>query len=162
TIRRAAEEIYNARRSGTAIARLPEELRPADTDTALAIQDEVTRRIGRPIAGWKCGLPKPGRIGVAPIFDVYRESPVPVLSRSVQVLAEPEIAFVLNRDLPQRSEPYSDAEIRAAIGEARLAIEILCPRFTEFESTEFVEKMADHVMNEALFVGPLMSAPIDD
>ena len=107
-------------------------------------------------------MPKPGRIGVAPIFSVHRQSPVPVLSRTGQVLAEPEIAFILNRDLPPRAQPYTDGEIRAAIGEARLAIEILGPRFTEFENTEFVEKMADHVMNESLFVGPPMTAPIDD
>lgn len=161
-IRQAAERIYNARHSRTALGRLPEALRPKDTDTALAIQEEVTRRIAQPIAGWKCGLPKPGRVGVAPIFSIYRESPVPVVSRTGQVLAEPEIAFILNRDLPPRQQPYTDAEIRAAIGEARFAIEILGPRFTEFENTEFVEKMADHVMNESLFIGPLMTAPIDD
>lgn len=161
-IRQAARLIYDARRNRTTIARLPEELRPSDPEAALAIQNEVTRLIGQPIAGWKCGLPKPGRIGVAPIFHIYRQSPVPVNSRGGPVLAEPEIAFILKRDLPPRDSPYTDAEIHAAIGEARLAIEILGPRFSDFEDTEFVEKMADHVLNESLFVGPPMTAPIDE
>jgi 2-keto-4-pentenoate hydratase len=158
-VQEAAKILFEARRDRTTVARLPPPLRPRDPESALAIQHEVTRLIGRRAAAWKCALPKPGRIGVAPIFDVYRGSPVPVLSAGGAKLVEPEIAFVLNRDLPPRVEPYSDAEIRAAILEARLVIEVIGPRLSDIAATDFTEKMADHVMNEALLVGPVMQAP---
>ena len=161
-VNEAAHIIFQARRTRTTVPRLPEHLRPGDPESALAVQDEVTRLLALPVAAWKCAVPRPGRIGVAPIFAVYRQSPVPVLSSDGAKLAEPEIAFVLNRDFPPRSRPYTDAEIREAIAEARFAIEVIGPRLSDIQATEFTEKMADHVMNEALFIGPLMSAPIDE
>jgi 2-keto-4-pentenoate hydratase len=162
TVQQAAQIIFDARKTRSTVPRLPEALRPQDPESALAIQDEVTRMLGREATAWKCALPRPGRIGIAPIFDVYRQSPVSVISGGGRKLAEPEIAFVLGRDMPQRAEPYTDAEIRAAIAEARLVIEVIGPRLSDIEATGFTEKMADHVMNEALFVGPPMTAPIDE
>lgn len=162
TLQQAAQIIFDARKTRITIPRLPESLRPQDPESALAIQDEVSRLLGAAPKAWKCALPRPGRIGIAPIFDVYRDSPVPVIARDGTKLAEPEIAFVLGRDMPQRAETYTDTEIRSAIAEARLVIEVIGPRLSDIEATDFAEKMADHVMNEALFIGPPMTAPIDE
>ena len=46
-------------------------------------------------------------------------------------LIEPEIAFVIAHDLPPRATPYSDAEIRAAIGEARMVLELITTRYAD-------------------------------
>ena len=44
---------------------------------------------------------------------------------------EPEIAFVLGRDLPRRETPYTEAEVRAAIRETRLVLELMGPRYAD-------------------------------
>src|SRR5204862_2334795 len=67
---------------------------------------------------------------------------------------EPEIAFVLARNLPARATPYSEDEVRAAIGETRLAIEILGSRYAESKDAEYLEKLADSLSNAGLYLGP--------
>ncbi len=65
----AAQFLAAARRAGRAGPRLPEASRPADLESALAIQRRVGELLGKDIGGWKCSVPSPERpILAAPIF----------------------------------------------------------------------------------------------
>jgi len=116
----------------------------------------VSQLLGTPIGGWKAASPAPDKIHIGPIYarDIYSSSPCPVRPRGVNARIEPEVAFVLKQDLSPRATPYTEAEIRAAIAETRLALEILGGRFADPDSVPFPEKLADALNNQALFVGP--------
>jgi len=130
----AARHLLAARRAGVAGPLLPDACRPGDIDTALAIQRRVVELSGEPVGGWKCALPPPGRVVVAPIFaSTIRASggPFRVVAGTPTVRIEPEIAFVLDHDLPPRGQPYSEDEVRGAIREVRLALEVLGCRYAD-------------------------------
>ena len=71
-------------------------------------------------------------------------------------LIEPEVAFVMARDLPPRALPYSDDEIRAAIGEARFVLELLATRYADKGSATPMEILADAFNNHGLVIGPVV------
>ena len=54
-IDRAAALLLSARRDRRALDALPEDLRPADADTAYAIQDSHVAGLGGAVVGWKVG-----------------------------------------------------------------------------------------------------------
>src|SRR5262245_58749608 len=147
---RAAQFLAEARRSGRAGERLAEELRPRDVESALAIQRRVGDLLGEPIVAWKCGAPSQGRTLAAPIFRLHSGTKCPVSVSEGKASIEPEIAFVLGRDLPARATPYSEDEVRAATAETRLAIEVLGSRYTRSKDAGFLEKLADSLSNFGL------------
>jgi 2-keto-4-pentenoate hydratase len=67
---------------------------------------------------------------------------------------EPEVAFILGRDLPRRDRPYSDPEIVAAIAETRLVLELLGSRYADTGSPTWEEMIADSLQNQGLVIGP--------
>ena len=158
----AARFLVAARRARRAGDRLPEAVRPLDTDAALAIQQRVTELLALPIGGWKCSLPARERpVAVAPIYapTIFASSPCPIQPIGGKARIEPEIAFVIGRDLPPRAAPYDEAEVRAAIREARLVLELIGPRYADPAPLSFPEILADGINNQGLFVGaPVPSA----
>ncbi|MFO1415197.1 MAG: fumarylacetoacetate hydrolase family protein [Burkholderiales bacterium] len=155
----AAQFLLAARRSRTPGPRLPEDLRPADTEAGLAIQARVAGLAGQPIGGWKCSAPtEPRPVALAPIFApaIRRASPCPLLPMHGQARIEPEIAFVMGRDLPQRATPYGEDEVRAAIGEVRFVLELIGSRYADPAAATFPELLADSISNEGLFIGPVV------
>jgi 2-keto-4-pentenoate hydratase len=158
----AAQHLMAARRARRPGNRLPVECRPADCDGALAIQRRVTELIGEPIAGWKCGPPLPGRINLAPIMGptiFWESSPsnnCPVFTEEPTMGIEPEVAFVLGCDLAPRAAPYTESEVRSAIAETRLVLELLRGRYADLAAVSFEEKLADSLTNQGLFVGPVV------
>ena len=89
-------------------------------DLPLAIQRRLQELLGVATGGWKCSVPAAERaISCAAIFTptITRTSPCSALAHGGIVRIEPEVAFVLGRDLPPRAVPYSEAEVRAAIAE---------------------------------------------
>ncbi len=152
----AARILVTARRKGELVERLPVELLPANVDDGFAIQQEVSHQLGR-IVAWKCALPQQGKVIAAPIHDadIYRGD-VCRLSGSprASVRAEPELACLLNRDLPPRREAYSEAEVLDALGYAHLALELLGSRYVHPESLTFPELLADGLFNAGLVIGP--------
>lgn len=152
-----AATILAARRlGGEPGPRLPAHCRPADIDTALVIQAAVAARIGEPVAAWKCGMPADGRVTVAsiPAGSVHAATPCPSRTRTGQVRIEPELAFVLGHDLPARSQPYTPAEVDAAIVRTHLALELIACRYEDPDAAGFAEHLADGLFNEGLFLGP--------
>ena len=69
---------------------------------------------------------------------------------------EPEIAFVLGRDLPAGTGRYDETELRSAIAETRLVLELLDSRYADAAAVTFAELLADQVSNQGLFVGPVL------
>ncbi|HSC69558.1 MAG TPA: fumarylacetoacetate hydrolase family protein [Cellvibrio sp.] len=160
-----AARILVARRiSGEQGGRLPEGSRPQDLEQALAIQAAVTARwceqMDDSIGGWKCLLPPQDKLVLGPIYTRTIDS-VPPVSLWVKTTAEgerariePELAFFFGRDLPARAEPYTPAEVDAAIARTHMALELINSRYADPASCEFPEMLADGLVNQGLFIGP--------
>lgn len=158
----AARFLLAARQARTPGARLPAELRPSDPVDALAIQARTSELLGMAIGGYKCSAPTTERpVSYAPIYApaILDASPYPVPGAGAQVRIEPEIALVMGHDLPPRAAPYSDDEVRNAVREARLVLEIIGSRYAEPSAVTFPELLADNVVNLGLYVGPLLHDP---
>lgn len=159
----AARILIAAREAGIAGPRLPADCRPQTQGQALAVQQRTARLLRETrqeaIAAWKSALPSPEKTVVAPIYasSVAHGDVVP--ARAPVVRIEPEIAFELACDLPTRDEPYTPAEIDAAIGSARLALEILGCRYAAPEHASLPELLADHMFNAGLVLGPRIASP---
>src|SRR3989442_3912211 len=165
----AARHLLAARRARQPGPRPPVTYRPGDLEDSLAIQRRVQELLGVATGGWKCSLPTAERpISCAAIFapTIARTSPCSVVAHGATVRIEPEIAFVLGRDLPRRAAPYSDAEMRAAVAETRLVLEVLDSRYADPVAVSFPELLADQVSNQGLFVGPILpdalSRPLEE
>ena len=102
-------------------------------------------------------------LNVAPIFasTIFRKSPCAIVATGTIARIEPEVAFVMARDLPRRDTPYTEAEIRSAIAEPRLVLELLGTRYADPAAASWPEMMADFVQNQGLFVGPLFPGGLD-
>jgi 2-keto-4-pentenoate hydratase len=162
-IEAAALYLLAARRHRRPAARLPEASRPSTNEEALAIQRKLALLLAEPIGGWKCSLPSPEKTLVAPIYaatiGVTSPRAMPVYGGHARI--EPEIAFVLAHDLPRRSVPYTEAEVRAAIGETRLVLELMGSRYVDPAGIPFPEMLADSANNYGLHIGPLVPQGLD-
>jgi len=161
-IDRAAKHLLAARVSHTPGPCIPEAFRPADTDSALAIQERVLELLAQPIGGWKCGVPNPNTgpiVAAIPASAILASSPCRV--PGAKGLIEPEIAFAIAHDLPPRDTPYGENEIRAAIREAHLVLELITTRYADKASATPPEILADSFNNHGLLVGPVIPNVLD-
>lgn len=144
---------------------LPDGIRPVSLQEAMAIQRAVTPLMGDAVGGWKCGTPGPDKLVVAPIYagTIHRQTessssssfaPCPVWASEGAVRVEPELAFVLGRDLPVRAQPYEPDEVDAAIAVTHLALELIDSRYNDPAVLSFADKLADGLVNQGLFIGP--------
>ena len=160
----AANFLVSARRARTPGERIPEACRPADAAAAIAIQSRVTELLALPIGGWKCSVPTTQRpVIMAPIYatTITVGSPCPITPVGGMARIEPEVAFVMGRDLPPREQPYSESEIRAAIREPRLVLELIGTRFADPTTASFPELLADGIANQGLYVGSAVPGALD-
>lgn len=99
---------------------------------------------------------------VAPIYqnDVYEQSATCPLYASNQQLArvEPELAFEIARNLPPRATPYTEAEIDSALGNSRLALELIKSRYHTPSEATYFDALADGLVNQGLWLGPVLNA----
>ncbi len=149
-LRQAAELLLQARRTVVPIEDLPEPLKPRSLDEAYFLQDTIALALGK-IGGWKVGVPT---ADAAPLFG-----PMPLMggfANSGDVLSETfrrmrgleaEIAFCFGQDLPPRKEPYTRAEVVAAIGSCHPAIEILETGFADPDKVDRFSMIGDLLMN---------------
>ena len=158
----AATELARRRRAKARGPRLDPALRPITITDAFEVQQRTAARMGT-IGGWKCSLPTPERTTFGPIFaeTISRGAHALVVSRGSTAPIEPEVAFVLARDLPARSSPYSEADVVAAIAEAHLVLELLGNRYDDPASVPFAEMLADCVNNAGLVVGAVVERPFE-
>ena len=154
----AGQILAQAWETATTIGSFPEGLFPRDVAQAIAIQDEMARRIGDEVVGWKvAGRPGPlvGRIFAPTLFANPATLP---LTRFPAPSIECELAFRLLQDLPPRGREYGREEV---LGVARLVLtlEIVGRRFTDGKpipdtDEELREIIADNAANAGLVVGP--------
>ncbi len=157
TFAEAANILLSRRTPGTKAARLATALRPQSMDDALAIQAEQVQQRRDNVSAWKCLLPiGENKFMVAPIFSdtVQRGAQCSLMRDNNVVRIEPEIAFVLNQDLPAQSADYSNAEIDNAIGSCHMALELMQARYADDSGVEFYESLADCLVNQGLYLGP--------
>jgi len=167
-LQQAAAILAQRRKLGEVGSLLDETQRPLSLTDAFELQQQVALAMAEPIAGWKCLLPTSDKMVVAPIYSssVCRFESTPIETQPCALWpskvpasaglarVEPELAFVLNKDLPPRAQPYSDAEIDAAIGATHLALELIQSRFSHDSGAGFYDQLADGLFNQGLFLGP--------
>jgi hypothetical protein len=123
----AADVLLEARRTLQPIDDLPPALRPKTLEEAYYVQDVMLQALGT-VGGWKVGAATPE---ATPLF-----APMPLvgLAASGDSIAkqfrrlrgvEAEIAFLIGKDLPPRSTPYSRDELVDSIASCHPAIELL-------------------------------------
>lgn len=135
---------------------------PPTQEQAFAWQQAVAEQLGglgTPVRGWKCALPVEGRWGVAPIFHVHSATNCPLPFNQTRAKVEPEYAWVLTRDLLPQAQEYSPELIRSSLV-CHLALEIIMDRFNADAEVDFNSRLADGLLNHAVWLGPaLASAP---
>jgi 2-keto-4-pentenoate hydratase len=165
----AAAILVERRQLGIQGDRLPASCRPRSLEEALAIQGAVTERwcdlMDDSIGGWKCLLPPHDKLIVGPIYTRTIDSIAPVAlwpKRSDAKLAriEPELAFFFGQGLPPREQPYTAAEVDAAISRTHMALEFINCRYSDPAECAFPEMLADGLVNQGLFIGPEVNAEI--
>ena len=157
TFEQAAQQFLARRVSGTKAYSLADDIKPNTLEDALAVHQEMIKLRPDHVAGWKCLLPiAEDKVIIAPIFsDTFQKGEQCWLMKDDgKVKVEPEIAFVLNKDLPARDTDYSEAEINEAIGSCHMALELMQRRFADDATAEFPELLADCLVNQGLFIGP--------
>jgi len=143
---------------------LPAALRPCNAAQAYAVQDAVVRERGE-IAGWKVGAASPqalparaaltrDSVAVAPTGQAVH---LPAAGFAVMGV-EAELVYELGADLPERTAPYSPAEVLAAMASVRAAIEVCDTRFAAWAQQGEFSRLADQACHGALVVG---SGPAD-
>jgi 2-keto-4-pentenoate hydratase len=149
-MRQAAELLLQARRTTVPIDNLPEPLRPHSLDEAYFLQDTIAEALGT-IGGWKVGVPKPDAtplFGPMPLMGGFASSG-DILSETFRRMRglEAEIAFRFGKDLPPREEPYTRAEVIAAIASCHPAIEVLESGFADPDKVDRLSMIGDLQMN---------------
>jgi 2-keto-4-pentenoate hydratase len=157
-----ADRLTKAVTERTAIEPLTDDVTGLDLETAYEVQRELRRRAG-PLAGWKLGVTsraKQAQVGVdAPVYGFLPASaaldlgePLPC-SQHIQPRAEPEIVFMLGRDLAGPDVRASD--VLAATAGVGVGIEILDSRYRDYRFT-----MADVVADDTSAGRFVVGAPV--
>ena len=159
---RAAEMLLSLRRPGARPRSLPSELAPQTEAEAYQVQQEFVRLAGVRIEGWKATMLDAQCGTSAPLFaQEIHTSPAAVNCIIGEALGiEPEVAFVLKRDLLPLAHGalYRREQLIDAIACAHAAIEIVVSRFETHEGAQPLDRLADNISNGGL----VLSAPCRD
>jgi 2-keto-4-pentenoate hydratase len=166
-IQQAADFLLHRHLVGEQGEQLPVDLRPASLADALAMQTQLSHLICSHtkdvVGGWKCLLPSPNKLVVAPIYaaNIHQHKLTPdilhALPMKQHIRIEPELAFRFANDLPVREAPYSQHDILAALGSAHIALELIYVYYREPQQCHYFEMLADGLVNQGLYVGPQIS-----
>jgi 2-keto-4-pentenoate hydratase len=156
-----ANALAQARLGAVALGALLAEWTPRDLAAAYTLQREVAGLLGE-VRGWKVsaltaaqqqvmGVPCPvGGPLLAPwVHDTTARFE---LARFIVPKLECEFAFELGHDLPPRAEPYSRAEVIAAVRALRIGVEVTDSRLPP--ASPFLAELSDAFNNGAYVVGP--------
>lgn len=150
-----ANRLIDARRSRKPMEGLAAEATPVNMAEVYVVQDAVARAFGA-IGGWKIGAPN------AEATPVYAPMPAAWIAASGSTLRgerwryrglEAEIAFLVGKDLPPRSKPYSRAEVLGAMASCHPAIEVLESAFVDPAKVEKLASLADLQMHGGFVFG---------
>ena len=133
-VERLAEKLIATRRSLERLAALSPDEIPASAAEGYAVQDAILRRLAIPIAGWKVGASSPGAEPQAGPILADRLKPSPArfaMPANAFRTVEGEVAFMLGRDLPTRSQGYGEDEVWDAMATLHVGIEVLESSFID-------------------------------
>jgi 2-keto-4-pentenoate hydratase len=164
SIQAAADLLYRHWRERSLLANLPDEIRPLTRADGYAIQARLEARTQRPLFGWKiAATSKAGQAHInvdGPLAGrLLAERVVPLgeavaLDANQMMVAEPEFAFRMGRDLPPQATERNIAEVMAAVAALHLAIEIPDSRFADFVSAGAPQLIADNACADQFILGP--------
>lgn len=154
-MRSAIESLIAARQGGPRPAGLKPEVAPKTLAEAYGWQDALLAQLG-PVAGWKVGsdspTSEPFRAGLT--ASTLQLSPARLDRGRFNVIGvEAEIVYTLAHPLPVRVEPYTRAEVLAAIGSVHAGIEIVDTRFAAWGIADRPSQAVDQYNHGALIVG---------
>jgi 2-keto-4-pentenoate hydratase len=136
---------------------LPDGCQPQSVAEALQIQSAAVKKLGDKVAGWKVAIGADDTVmyGAMVASRLWR-SPAEVPASLVPLMGvEAEIAFRADRDLPARSQPYGNDELREALT-AFTAIEIVDTRFASYQDAPFLDRLADFMSNGGFVIGEVI------
>lgn len=160
---RLAQMTWNAWQNHEQLPRPDKTIWPNTIADGYAVQDALARISGLHAIGWKVGAtsdtarralslaePVSGRL-----FGPFRhDSPAIIDARTATLRAvEPEVAFRMGRDLPEREDPYSTADVTDAIAWAQPALEIPDTRWQDWENLGAPGFVADDAAAGFLVLG---------
>jgi 2-keto-4-pentenoate hydratase len=159
----AAALLAEAWQVGTTLTELPATCRPKTVRDAMQVQDALVAALDLPVGGWKIGCsskaaqrilktraPFAGRVFATRIFD--SGVVLPASGYGMRGI-EGEFAFVLAKNLPPRARAYTRADVRAAVGALRPAIEVVVSRFADWHQVNTASLIADLGCNGLLVLG---------
>ena len=161
---RTAHFIWEHWQSGRSLDHIPAEHRPLTRVQGHSAQACLPQASGRNVLGWKIaatssagqqhinvGGPLAGRILSGQVLAPGAE--VPAHGNRMRV-AEPEMAFVFASALPARPQPYTQAEVMAAVASLHPSIEIPNSRFSVFTEAGEAQLLADNACAHQFMLGP--------
>ena len=151
-----AERLIATRRSLERIAVLAADEIPASAAEGYALQDAILTRLAIPIAGWKVGAATPSAEPQAGPILADRLQPSPArfaMPAKAFRTVEGEVAFILGRDLPTRSQGYGADEVWDAIASAHVGIEVLESSFIDRRKISEYAVLGDLLNNGAYCYG---------
>jgi 2-keto-4-pentenoate hydratase len=150
----AADALWRKWQESRRIRELPAEYRPANRAEGYAIQAKLAELSGQDLAGWKiAATSKAGQAHIqvdGPLAGRLLEKRVLASGASVSLtgnlmrVAEGEFAFRMGADLRSRQEPYSMAEVLAAVASMHPAIEVPDSRYDDFTIVGAPQLIADN------------------
>jgi 2-keto-4-pentenoate hydratase len=166
-IEKAATLLWRTRLAGHRLDAIPADCRPPSLDDGYRIQDFMTAHTGKRVVGWKVAATTEAgrrRMGIsAPLagrlFDGYVLADGAKLDAGpmTMLVAEPEFAFRLGRDLPSRAQPYTTDNVLEAVVEVRLAIEVPDARVAGFNEIGAPSTVADDAFAGWVILGPTVA-----
>jgi 2-keto-4-pentenoate hydratase len=167
-LQNAAHTLWQCWSTGTRIDQLPAACRPRDRAEGYAIQAEVARLSTQRVFGWKIAATSVAgqkHIGVdGPLAGrllserVLPPGAVVSLERNHMRVAEGEFAFRMARSLPPRQDPYSEAEVLAAVASLHVALELPDSRYEDFARVGAAQLIADTACACWVIIGPEVRA----
>ncbi|MFC7396021.1 2-keto-4-pentenoate hydratase [Chelatococcus sp. GCM10030263] len=153
-----------ARREARALPDYPGAL-PATLDEAYAVQEAELRLSGSAPRGWKVAMVKPelrrvlGAERIAgPAFHVVEAAAdahvaMPVVAGGFAAF-EAEFIAVMAKDLPPRTAPYTADEVKAAVGNLHVGVEIAGSPLASLNDLGPTAVVSDFGNNAGLVLGP--------
>jgi 2-keto-4-pentenoate hydratase len=153
-MRRLAELLIEARRAGTTLDTVPDDLVPADKDEAYAAQAVTIAALGGG-GGYKIGAGTPEAVpqfAALPADKVLGDGATVAFDAFARVGLELEIAFRFGATVDASFAALDDAAILARIATVHVTSEVVDSRFADFPKTPKLAQLADLQNNGALVV----------
>jgi 2-keto-4-pentenoate hydratase len=153
SIEAAARLVWETWQAGGKVREIPQAHRPQTRVEGYQVQARVAKLSTQGLFGWKIAAtsaagqqhigvdgPLAGRLLSNRAFD---SGATVSLANNIMKVAEAEFAFRMARDLPPRAQPYSVAEVLAAVDTLHPAIEIPDSRYEAFAKVGAPQLIAD-------------------